>query len=143
LTESLLHMVWRFQLFNQIELIDHQGRSVQVISPGAWNHNEGPDFLEAHLKIDMVDWYGHVEIHKHASEWSQHGHSKNPHYSNVIAHVVFNNDHRVTYTDSTKEIPTIELDGRIYPHILRNNQELEENVNWIPCSGSLKNVYSQ
>ena len=142
MTEALLHMVWRFQLYDSAELLDHRGNSVEIVSVGTWNHDEGPDFLDAQLKINGLDWYGHVEIHKNSSEWMQHKHSENRHYDNVIAHVVFKDDHIVRYNNTEISIPTIALDGRIYPHILRNYSHLHEKLKWIPCSGQLSTVYS-
>ena len=68
------------------------GRSLRVISRGTWNHDSGPDFLNAKIEIDGKIVTGHVEIHCKTSHWAVHGHQDDPMYEQVILHVVAVND---------------------------------------------------
>ena len=68
------------------------GRKLRVISRGTWNHDAGPDFLNAKIEIDGRIISGHVEIHCKTSHWALHGHQDDPIYEQVILHVVGKND---------------------------------------------------
>jgi hypothetical protein len=50
-TERLLQFIWQFQYFNQGELQSTSGETIQVIFPGTYNTNQGPDFTDAKIKI--------------------------------------------------------------------------------------------
>jgi hypothetical protein len=63
MTERLLQFLWQFQYFNKQALILDNGDIFQVIHPGRYNTNQGPDFLEAKIKIENTLWVGHVELH--------------------------------------------------------------------------------
>lgn len=60
-------------------------------SPGRWNLEAGPDFLDAVLRIgpDRRIVRGDIEVHISPADWSAHGHSADPAYSRVIAHVTY------------------------------------------------------
>jgi len=49
---------WCSWQFNTI-----QGESLRVLSPGTWNSDQGPDFMDAQLFIGQVLWVGAVELH--------------------------------------------------------------------------------
>ena len=66
--EQLLHYVWKHKIFPLKELRTVSGQSVEVIDPGLSNHNAGPDFFNAKIKIDGTLWVGNVEIHISSSE---------------------------------------------------------------------------
>lgn len=68
------------------------GKSFRVISRGTWNHDAGPDFLNAKIEIDGQIRTGDVEIHCKTSQWAAHGHHGDPMYQNVILHAVGMND---------------------------------------------------
>lgn len=68
------------------------GHEFRVISRGTWNHDAGPDFLNAKIEIDNRIVSGDIEIHCKTSQWGTHGHHKDPAYANVILHVVGVND---------------------------------------------------
>lgn len=63
------------------------GQEVEVIDTGLHNHNAGPDFFNAKVKIGGTLWVGNVEIHDRASDWFLHRHDRDPNYNNVILHV--------------------------------------------------------
>ncbi len=85
-TERHLQAVWLEQKYFY-PLFSLEGQSIQVISPGIWNTDAGPDFLKAHLIIDGIDTKGDVEIHLTEDGWSQHGHHEDKRYNDVILHI--------------------------------------------------------
>jgi hypothetical protein len=88
LTERHLHVLWVDQQFLK-KLVTGQGEEIQVVSPGFWNMEAGPDFLKAHLRIGQKDYRGDVEIHVHEEGWYQHGHHRDPRYNQVVLHLSF------------------------------------------------------
>lgn len=109
--------------------------SLVIRSFGHYNTNSGPDFLDAKVEINGFLWVGNIEIHVHASEWNQHGHNGDPHYQNVILHVVFEEDD-VIYLDDGSRLPCFTLRNRIPKKALSTYFQLKRKAAWIPC-GSL------
>jgi len=67
-------------------------KRLQILSPGEFNVHEGPDFLESAILLEGNIIVGDIEIHKSASDWINHNHSRNLAYNNVCLHIVLNND---------------------------------------------------
>ncbi len=91
-TERHLQCIWFDAALRPAGLRTRDGETVTVISPGRWNLEAGPDFLDATLSISGPDsrlLRGDIEIHIHPADWSRHGHSADPRYRRVIAHVTF------------------------------------------------------
>lgn len=88
LTEQHLQVMWLEQKFFG-PLKTSQGDPIEVISPGIWNTEAGPDFLKAHIRIGRHLYRGDVEIHLNDSGWRQHGHHCDPRYNGVILHLAF------------------------------------------------------
>src|SRR5438552_10365483 len=79
------------------------GRSVQVLHPGFWNHEAGPDFRGALLRFgDDAACEGDVEVDLRSAGWRDHGHHKNANFQNVKLHVVWDRD-------EPAQIPTLVL----------------------------------
>ena len=91
--EQLLHYVWKHKLFPLKPLRTTDGMEVEVIDPGLWNTNAGPDFFNAKIKIGGVLWVGNIEIHLKASDWKLHHHDTNSDYDNVILHIASDIDY--------------------------------------------------
>ena len=85
--EYILHHVWFKQRFSGRDLTTTDGRSLQILHPGEYNENSGPDFLNAVIRIDQERWAGAVEIHLKSSDWYDHGHQTDKQYDSVILHV--------------------------------------------------------
>jgi hypothetical protein len=138
--ENFLQLVWKYQYFNTKNLKTEENKPLEIKKIGFHNFHEGPDFLEAHVKIEGIDYFGHIEIHKKSSEWKSHQHDKDPRYNTVILHVVYTADKPAVRLDGTV-IPTLELKGKILLHVVRNYQLLAESREDILCKTSLSQVH--
>ena len=118
--EHLLHYVWKHKLFPLRELRTTDGIAVEVIDPGLYNSDAGPDFFNAKLKIGGVLWVGNVEMHLLSSDWYRHGHDKDKLYDTVILNVVEKIDTELRRSDGEK-IPQMEL---ACPEYVKTNYRL-------------------
>jgi hypothetical protein len=92
MTEEFLQYVWKHQLFQKDGLQTIQGDQIEILNPGSWNYDAGPDFFNASVKIGPTVWAGNVEVHKKSSDWLKHKHQTDDAYNNVIMHVVVEHD---------------------------------------------------
>jgi hypothetical protein len=90
--EEFLHWLWKNRLFDAASLRDSEDGAIEVISPGMYNRDSGPDFFNTLLVIGGISWAGNTEIHLNSSDWYRHGHHTDHAYDNVILHLVFNKD---------------------------------------------------
>ena len=134
MTERLLQFIWQFQYFNKSELSAVTGETVQVITPGQYNTNQGPDFAQAKIKIGETTWAGTVELHTKTSEWNKHDHHHDSNYNNVVLHVVWEND------TTSNNIPVIELRERVPKILLQRYEELMNSPAFIACEKSIQTV---
>ena len=93
--ERLLQYIWQFQYFNKNELATANNEPLNIISPGSYNNNQGPDFLSAKIKINNTVWAGNIEVHVNSSDWNLHKHSADDNYNNIVLHVVWLNDKEI------------------------------------------------
>jgi hypothetical protein len=135
MNEKLLQFIWLFRHYHSAELFTLSGEPLQVIHPGQWNKGQGPDFLNARIRIGDTLWAGHVELHVRASDWDKHGHSSDPQYDNVILHVVWQQDSEVCLP-----FPVLELSGRVPLHVMERCARLIESGDSLSCSYGLKQV---
>ncbi|HEX4852319.1 MAG TPA: DUF2851 family protein, partial [Puia sp.] len=131
MSERLLQFIWRFQYFNKSELTAVSGEDLQIIFPGQYNTNQGPDFTAAKIKIDNTIWAGTVELHIKTSDWNKHAHQYDGNYRNVILHVVWDNDLQ------DDRMPVLELNGRVSKLLLRRYGELMNSSSFIACEKSI------
>jgi hypothetical protein len=82
ITEQLLQFIWQHQLLNASQLFTTDNLPIQVVKPGVFNKNQGPDFLHATIQVDGITLVGNIEIHTKASHWLQHNTSRMPTTSN-------------------------------------------------------------
>jgi hypothetical protein len=89
------------------------GRQLIVHSPGQWNRQAGPDFVQAVLEYgDGERCRGDVEVHRLASGWTAHHHHLDARYNRVVLHVVLRHDgssHTVQRADG-QTIPQVVLE---------------------------------
>ena len=139
--ESILHYIWKFQQFDRGSLNTVQGEPIEVYFNGNHNHNAGPDFNDARIKIGSMVWHGSVEIHVHAHEWKMHDHHSDPLYNNVVLHVVWNNNRSVTREDG-QMMPTLELKTRVSYDLLARCHQLIDSQHAIPCTSHIPAINS-
>lgn len=137
--ESFLHFLWRWRRFDAQNLTTTEGKSVEILHPGEWNTDAGPDFFNARLRLGDTTWAGNVEMHLLASEWQMHGHSGDPAYDNVVLHVVLEEDQPVIRANGER-IPCLELQNRIPTKVLETYERLEHERAWIPCQSFFRNI---
>ena len=140
--EEVLHFIWRFKRFDHHDLKTTKGDDLEILEYGIWNHNSGPDFLNASIKINGTIWHGSIEIHTKASEWYKHSHETDPNYYNVILHVVYLDDSMVT--DHYKNpLNTLELNGRIHLSFINNYTLFTSQRSSIPCANQITGIDPQ
>ncbi|WP_068468955.1 DUF2851 family protein [Candidatus Protochlamydia phocaeensis] len=88
LTERHLQAVWLEQKYVR-GWTTKEGERIEVLSPGIWNTEAGPDFLKAHIRIGKQEYRGDIEIHLSDEEWYAHGHHQDPRYNQVMLHLSY------------------------------------------------------
>ena len=138
--EDFLHYVWKFRLFDRINLQTNDGEGLEVFSAGVHNSDSGPDFQNARIRIGGTMWAGNVEVHLSSSDWQKHGHTADGAYDNVILHVVYRDDAPLILTNG-RRVPTLELQNRI-PDDLYNRYHnlIFGNQLTIPCEANIATV---
>ena len=111
-TELEVQALW-FEKLYQSPLNTDDGRTVEIIQPGFWNHGGGPDFTRAVVRFSKVagagPWagtavaarrsadsandltIGNVEVHLRPIDWNAHGHHTDAAYNETILHVTWEN----------------------------------------------------
>jgi hypothetical protein len=135
MTERLLQYIWQFQYFNTKQLTIESGEELRIIHPGHYNTNQGPDFLEAKIKIGKTVLVGSIELHLLSSDWNKHRHQNDVNYKNVILHVVWQNDIK-----EDAHLPLLILQNRIARVLLHQYEEWMMQTPTIPCAASINNV---
>lgn len=123
--EDFLHHVWKYQKFTTSDdLKTNQGENLNIISIGRHNqHQSGPDFFNAKIKIGQHIWAGNVEIHLKSSDWYAHKHENDAAYDNVILHVVWKDDVEI-FRSNNSIIPSLSLKDLILPEVYQRYTEL-------------------
>lgn len=138
--ETFLQFVWKFQLFQTSALTTVEGDTLVVFNPGYLNSDAGPDYLEAKLLINQIEWHGNIELHVNSSDWTKHNHQLNKAFDNVILHVVWKCDVSINRTDATN-IPTLELRNLVSNDvIIRYEQLVKTNDQYIPCASQFSKI---
>jgi hypothetical protein len=138
--EEFLHYVWKYQLFSIHDLKTTTKEDVTILKPGIHNHNSGPDFLNAQLKIDDQLWVGNVEIHLKSSDWYAHHHEIDENYDAVILHVVWEDDAAV-FMKNNQPLPVLVLKDFVFNSALNNFHNLfSTKQRWIPCETEISSI---
>ena len=138
--EDFLHHIWKYKKFDASDLQTTQNQPISIVNVGTHNHNAGPDFFNAQLKIGNQLWAGNVEIHIKSSDWYVHNHETDAAYDNVILHVVWEHDSEVFRKDNS-QIPTLELKSIVSQAALQNyNRLFAKTQKWINCEKDFAEV---
>jgi len=128
--EDLLYFVWKASYFAFNGQATSEGEPLEVIHPGEFNCDSGPDFFNAKIKIGSTIWAGNVEMHIRSSDWYNHNHQADSAFDNVILHIVVNDD-KPAVNSKGRVIPTITTK---YPDALEwSLMRLTGSGKWIPC----------
>lgn len=136
LKEDFLHYIWKNRLF-RLPLTLISGEDVEVLDVGQHNHDSGPDFFNAKIRINKTVWAGNIEVHFKTSDWFMHGHHHDMNYQNIILHVVYHHDVEVPDVEGSS-IPTAEI--RFPMNIYENYSAILRNTEGIPCGTSARNM---
>lgn len=92
---------------------------VRILDAGLWNRGAGADFLRAEIEIGGVVQRGDIEIDPAAQDWERHGHGANPHFNEVILHVVLTRPPKGWYTRDSqhREIPILYLEPETWQKV--------------------------
>lgn len=138
--EDFLHYLWKYKKFDFTHAQTSDGQEVGLVDPGIHNHNSGPDFFNAKVRIGDQLWAGNVEIHLRASDWYFHRHETDRNYDNVILHVVWEDDIEV-YRKNNSVIPSLALNGLVDRSLLHRYRELlSTQQKWINCEKDFPSV---
>lgn len=136
MNESFLHYIWQFQYFDKTNLKCSTGEEIVIFNPGLKNTDAGPDFHNAKLRIDSIDWAGSVEIHIYSSGWREHRHHEDDAYENVVLHVVWEENEPVRRKDGTL-LPTLELKHRVASSFILQYKRIVHSRSKIPCANAI------
>ncbi len=138
--EHLLRTIWQEQAFAADRLRTADGKPVTIQSPGRFNGDGGPDYLDARVRIGNIIYRGDIELHSDSAEWHSHSHNSDPHYNSVILHVVMTADDLAapTKTATRRTIPLLVLhpylDERVRTVWMRSvSDERSERMQTIKC----------
>ncbi len=94
-----------------------EGLPVRIEDFGRWNHEAGPDFIEARVRIGADERRGAIELDLDARDWEHHGHSTNPAFRETILHVFARQPGPRFFTRTCDhcEVPQILLDPAAPP----------------------------
>jgi hypothetical protein len=136
ITEDFLHYIWKNRLF-RLPLTLISGEDAEVLDVGQHNHDSGPDFFNAKIRINKTVWAGNIEVHFKTSDWFMHGHHHDMTYQNIILHVVYQHDVEVPDMEGCS-IPTAEI--RFPMNIYESYSAILRNTEWIPCGTSVRSI---
>ena len=139
MNEDFIHYTWQFQQFEKSNLTTKEGNTLLISKVGFKNHNAGPDFDNARVIIDGIDWAGKVEMHIKSSDWYRHNHQVDASYENVVLHVVWEHDGEVKRADGSI-IPTLELKDLVFPETLNKYKNIVENSSDIACGAHFGHI---
>jgi len=114
-SEQALHQLWAQRRIPAEFLKTIDGKNVEVVNPGEYNRDGGPDFRRATLRMGGKICQGDVELHLDANDWFTHNHHRDPKYNDVILHLA------LIALASPEKI--VKENGLTIPHILLPRDE--------------------
>lgn len=136
--EDFIIYLWSQRLLSP-KLKTQQNKDITIIKPGQRNHDSGPDFFNALIKIGNETWAGNIEIHVNSSDWNKHKHSNNKAYDNIILHVVYHDDKSIKRNNG-QIIPCVELKNNFNQKIMDNYVDFMSARTWIACENMISHI---
>ena len=115
------------------EFTSTDGRALRIVRPGELNNDAGPDFFNARVDIDGVEWVGNIEVHVFTSDWNTHRHSQDKAYNNIVLHVVYEHDTEIVLQNGKRPV-TLELKPYIAPDLIERYDSLARAKEEIACA---------
>ena len=141
--EDFLHFLWKHQKFSPSTLVSSQGELITVIRPGIHNQNDGPDFLQAEIRIGELHWAGSVELHLKSSDWYRHQHQLDKAYDAVVLHVVWEDDIEVCLANGSL-LPTLALSNYVSQNeVNKLHHYFKQHQSFIPCEDQFPTVSTE
>ena len=137
--EQVLHYLWNYKKFKSYQFKSIDGQDITILNKGYYNSNSGPDFLNASILVNNVEWHGHIEFHINSSDWNKHEHQNDLNYENVILHMVYNCDEPV-FTGSGVELIQVEVSKLIDANDIITATQFIEQKKKIACEGNIDNT---
>ncbi|MDX9942492.1 MAG: DUF2851 family protein [Bacteroidales bacterium] len=137
--EEFISYLWKNRLLFAERLYTQTGEPLYIQHPGQENHDAGPDYFAARIRIGTTLWVGNVEIHTRSSHWLLHGHQNDPAYDNIILHVVYEHDQEIS--NSRGEVfQVLEVKDNFDSGLLLNYEKLQSSRAWVPCERQVASV---
>lgn len=140
LPESLLQYAWEHRRYNANGLATINGEEVIIVKPGRRNTNQGPDFIEAHVRIAGVDFYGAVELHTRTDQWHAHQHQADAGYNGIVLHVVGESNGALPHRADGTTVPEVAIGARLDYSLLEKFTWLQQQALAIPCAKLIAEV---
>jgi len=135
MNEQFISYLWHNRLIiGDLNLTN--GEKLHILHPGTRNHESGPDFFNARLKIGATEWAGNVEIHLKSSDWTLHKHHEDKNYDTIILHVVFKDNAPVFYRNG-QPVPTLVIDDKFDGKLLERYEQMIYGKGFVPCADSV------
>ena len=129
--EDFLHFIYKNRLWLKGTELLTDNTPFEILDTGLHNHDSGPDFFNAKIRIGNITHVGNVEIHVNASDWHKHHHYGDHAYDNVILHIVYNHDCDITLQNG-RTLPTWEIS---FPQTIFNRySDFKLNEKPIACA---------
>ncbi len=149
-SEHLLHLLWQRQELLRQPLMTLDQHILTIYRPGRWSRSSGPDFRDAKLRLHNGPIrVGAVEVHVWASDWFRHGHDQDPAYTEVLLHVVWQNDlgGQMIVDVSGRQIPQLALSTSLTAPLVEVQNLLEDEglamghaASMTPCQRALQEM---
>lgn len=139
MNEAFLQYVWRHKLLQGGEFMSTDGHTLRIVRQGELNKDAGPDFFNARVAIDGVEWVGNIEVHVRTSDWNAHHHSQDKAYNNIVLHVVYEHDTDILLQNGKRPV-TLELKPYIDPKLIERYDSLMQADDDIPCADRLGEI---
>lgn len=137
--EDYLQRIWSQSRIPSPNLLLTNGTPLTVKFPGKHNQSfSGPDFTEACIRLEELEFHGAIEIHVNGSDWYKHKHHEDAAYNNVILHVVYNNDQQVIQNGI--ELPTLELKSFIDMEHFQKSLRIDPSDGRLPCRNAINEL---
>ena len=126
--EKFLYHIWDAgHLLTPLKTVS--GKTLQVKYQGQYNTARGPDFHNVIIELNGEILRGDVEIHLHSYDWIAHNHHEDPHYNQVILHIVMDaGQQQYTIKEDGKTIEILELKNQLSEDIQKLLSDLGDKV---------------